>query len=75
MNQQLLQTQIFVSEEQFTGFSELFGELEGPYRLTMKKQNSIGYMDAEHVPLKDNRITFFHTDSASQQFYRALPLR
>ena len=51
-----------VTEDEFTGFSELFGELEGPYRLTMKEQNSVGYMDADNVPLKENRITYFHTD-------------
>lgn len=52
-----------VTEEQLAGFSELFGELEGPYRLTMKeKSSSAGYVDAEIAPLKASRITFFHTD-------------
>jgi taurine dioxygenase len=51
-----------VSEEQLMGFSELFGELEGPYRLSMKEQRSVGYMDAEFAPLKESRITYFHTD-------------
>lgn len=51
-----------VTEEQFMGFSQLFGELEGPYRLSMKQQNAAGYMDAAFVPLKESRITYFHTD-------------
>ncbi len=54
-----------VTEEQFTGFSELFGELEGPYRLSMKKQSTAGYIDAEHVPLKASRINVFHTDGTA----------
>lgn len=52
-----------VSAEQMVGFSELFGELEGPYRLTMKNGGSpAGYIDAKIAPLKESRITYFHTD-------------
>ena len=50
-----------VTETEFAGFSELFGELEGKYQLSMK-QGGAGYHDAEVAPLRQSRITYFHTD-------------
>jgi taurine dioxygenase len=50
-----------VTESQFAGFSELFGELEGKYRLSIKS-GTAGYHDAEVTPLRASRITYFHSD-------------
>lgn len=51
-----------VEEPEFTSFCELFGELEGPYRLSMKEKGTPGSLDMETLSLKAVRVTTFHTD-------------
>jgi taurine dioxygenase len=53
-----------VSAQEFNAFSELFGELEGPYALSVSAGDE-PYLDSDKTPMKDFSIDRWHSDGTA----------
>lgn len=56
-----------LSAAEFLEFSELFGEAEDGYKLTVSAGES-PYIDSDQVPMKDVRINFWHSDGSAMEY-------
>jgi taurine dioxygenase len=56
-----------VSAQEFNAFSEWFGELEGPYALSVSAGDE-PYVDSDKTPMKDFSIDRWHSDGTALEY-------
>jgi taurine dioxygenase len=56
-----------VSAQEFNAFSELFGELEGTYALSLSEGKE-PFIDSDKTPMKDYSINRWHSDGTALEY-------